>query len=80
MISCDVYKSNRRSLMYLYVSADSGLSRVPEALLRTFGEPKFVLNIELTPERALAKEDPQLVMDNLASQGYHLQMPPIEAL
>lgn len=80
MISCDVYKSRRRALMYLYVTPESGLDRVPEALLRTFGEPEFVLNLELTPDRTLAKEDPQVVIDNLNAQGYHLQMPPIEAL
>ena len=80
MISCDVYKSDRRALMYLYVLAGEGLERVPASLTKTFGNPTFVLNVELTPDKALAKEDPKLVIEHLKTQGYHLQMPPIEAL
>ena len=80
MISCDVYKSDRRALMYLYVSAGGGLERVPAALMKTFGTPTFVLNVELTPDKALAKEDPKVIIEHLETQGYHLQMPPIEAL
>ena len=80
MISCDVYKSDRLALMYLYVSAGGGLERVPAALMKTFGNPTFVLNVELTPDKALAKEDPKVIIEHLETQGYHLQMPPIEAV
>ncbi len=80
MVSCDVYKSDRRDLMYLYVLEGEGLERVPAALMKTFGNPTFVLNVELTPNKALAKEDPKVVIEHLETQGYHLQMPPIEAL
>ena len=80
MVSCDVYKSDRRALMYLYVLEGEGLERVPAALMKTLGNPTFVLNVELTPDKALAKEDPKVVIEHLGTQGYHLQMPPIEAL
>ena len=80
MISCDVYKSDRRELMYLYVLEAEGLERVPAALMKTFGNPTFVMNVELTPDKALAKEDSKVVIEHLETQGYHLQMPPIEAL
>ena len=75
-----MYKSDRRELMYLYVLEDEGLERVPAALMKTFGSPTFVLNVELTPDKVLAKEDPKVVIEHLETQGYHLQMPPIEAL
>ncbi|MNP82545.1 Protein YcgL [compost metagenome] len=32
----------------------------------------------LSPERKLAREDIAKVLENLESQGYHLQMPPAE--
>ncbi len=32
----------------------------------------------LSPERALSREDINVVLENLDSQGYHLQMPPAE--
>ena len=65
MVSCDVYKSDRRELMYLYVLEGEGLERVPAALMKTFGSPTFVLNVELTPDKALAKEDPRWLSSTL---------------
>ena len=65
MVSCDVYKSDRRELMYLYVLEGEGLERVPAALMKSFGNPTFVLNVELTPDKALAKEDPKVVIEHL---------------
>mgnify|MGYP000395067258 CR=1 FL=1 len=51
---------------------------LPVALLRVFGEPAFVMDLELSSNRKLAYEDIHEVMENLADQGYHLQMPPQE--
>ena len=65
MVSCDVYKSDRRELMYLYVLEGEGLERVPAALMKTFGNPTFVMNVELTPDKALAKEDSKVVSSTL---------------
>jgi len=75
MISCDVYKSDRRELMYLYVLEGEGLERVPAALMKTFGNPTFVLNALLTPGKVLAKEHPKVAMDHLEMHSYHLLMP-----
>ncbi len=76
-ISCEVYRSARHDNMYLYVRAEDGMSRVPEALLVHFGEAVPALTFELTPQRKLAKEDPKLVISNLQEHGYHLQLPPL---
>jgi uncharacterized protein len=73
-----VYKSERQRDLYLYVSADDDLSRVPEALLEKFGEPVHALTFELDANRTLAREDPQKVLANLEAEGFHLQMPPPE--
>jgi len=35
-----------------------------------------VLDVELTAERKLAREDPEEVRANLAARGFHLQFPP----
>jgi len=63
--------------MYLYVDEDDGLESVPEALLSEFGESSLVLTLELTPEKNLAKEDVVVVMENIRTRGYHLQLPPV---
>ncbi|MCY1402603.1 Protein YcgL [compost metagenome] len=75
---CSIYKSPRRNEMYLYVLKSDGLERVPEGLLPAFGKPQHAFDLVLTPERKLAREDIQQVLENLEKQGYHLQMPPAE--
>ena len=77
-MECEVYKSVKKENYYLYVEAGEGLDRVPEALLKQFGEVEKALTFELTPDRRLAREDAEQVISNLQSQGYHLQLPPAD--
>ena len=77
-IECDVYRSQRKADYYLYVPADDGLDRVPEALLQQLGAVEKTLTFTLTRERQLAREDATQVMSNLEAKGYHLQLPPPE--
>ncbi len=62
--------------MYLYTAKEDDFSCVPEALLKRFGTPIQVMEIALTEQRKLAREDVVVVIENLRSQGFHLQMPP----
>ena len=71
---CHIYRSNRKIDTYLYLADKDDFSVVPEDLLRVFGPPEFSFSFDLTQERVLAKEDSGEVLDNLASQGYHLQL------
>jgi len=71
---CHIYRSNRKLDTYLYLLDKDDLSVVPEELLRIFGSPEFSFSFDLTQDRKLAKEDTAEVLDNLASQGYHLQI------
>ncbi len=75
---CSIYRSTRKRDMYLYVLRADELKRVPESLLAAFGTPQLSFELVLTPERTLAREDINKVLENLDSQGYHLQMPPPE--
>lgn len=75
-ITCWVYRSPRKPEMYLYLRAEDDFSYVPEALLRGFGTPAKVMQLALTPQRTLSREDVAKVMENLRTQGFHLQMPP----
>lgn len=75
---CSIYKSPRKNEMYLYVERKDALKRVPEGLLVAFGAPIHTFDLVLSPERQLAREDIQVVLENLEKQGYHLQMPPGE--
>lgn len=73
---CSIYKSRRRDGMYLYVDRSEALSRVPESLLAAFGPAQLAFDLVLTPERKLEREDITTVLENIATQGFHLQMPP----
>ncbi len=73
---CAVYKSPKKDEMYLYVDKREGLSRVPEALLSTFGEPKEVMTLLITADKKLARVDADKVLDEISAKGFYLQMPP----
>jgi len=75
---CSIYRSPKRNEMYLYVLKSDVLKRVPPELLVAFGKPAHAFDLVLSPERALSREDINVVLENLDSQGYHLQMPPAE--
>ncbi len=75
---CSIYRSSKRSGMYLYVLKSDELKRVPPELTVAFGKALHAFDLVLSPERALAREDIHQVLANLDKQGYHLQMPPAE--
>ena len=75
-ISCWIYRSPRKEEMYLYLRTEDDFSEIPSDLLKRFGAPAKVMQLTLTPERKLAREDVNKVMENLCLQGFHLQMPP----
>jgi uncharacterized protein YcgL (UPF0745 family) len=73
---CYVYRSSRRDGAYLYLRERDDFSVVPATLLEVFGTPELALELDLTPERRLASEEPRQVIANLEERGFHLQMPP----
>ncbi|MBT8439159.1 MAG: YcgL domain-containing protein [Gammaproteobacteria bacterium] len=74
--TCWIYKSPKKEEMYLYVPRQDNFEDVPEILLQKFGNPLFVMELELTPNRKLARENAETILNNLAENGFHLQMPP----
>ena len=77
-MKCSVWKSSRKEFAYIYLAHDTPFEELPPQLRTAFGEPEFVMDLELTPERRLAYEDAAEVRDNLVEAGYHLQMPPTD--
>ena len=75
-IRCWIYKSPRKNEMYLYLPEKDGFSELPAPLVEQFGSPLLVMELELHPERKLARADAKQVISDLESQGFHLQMPP----
>ncbi len=71
-----VYKSQRKSDTFVYLAARDDFEKLPEALRAQLGELAFVLEVALTPQRRLARENPEVVRQHLAAHGFHLQFPP----
>lgn len=75
-----VYKSQRKADTYVYLAARDDFERLPPPVREQLGALQFVLEVALTPERRLARENPEQVRANLAARGFHLQFPPTLAL
>ncbi|MDH3690536.1 MAG: YcgL domain-containing protein [Gammaproteobacteria bacterium] len=75
---CAIYKGNRKQDTYLYVEREDDFTRVPEPLLAMLGPLEFVLALELTPKRKLARANTDEVLEQLSERGYYLQLPPQE--
>ena len=75
---CTVFRSSLKDFTYVYLLTGHDFDDLPDTLKAIFGQPEFVMHLDLTPERTLAYSDPKKVMQNLSEQGYHLQLPPKE--
>ena len=72
-----IYKSSRKEELYIYLAKKDDFSDVPQALFATMGkEPIFVMEVVLSSDKQLAREDVNKVIANLETQGYHVQIPP----
>lgn len=72
-----IYKSRKKDELYLYITTKDDFSDVPQALFDSMGkEPIFVMELELSEDKPLARENVVTVMKNLENQGFHVQMPP----
>lgn len=73
---CSIYKSTKKDNTYLYINNKDDFSPVPDALLKTFGTPQFVMVIKLDERHKLAQADIEKVKAELKGSGYYLQVPP----
>jgi len=71
-----IYKSLKKSELYLYLQKKDDFSVIPEPLLNSFGRIEFVMALEITPERKLAREDVTKVINSLQQKGFFVQLPP----
>ena len=71
-----VYKSLKKADTYLYLAKRDDFAGLPEPLRAQLGKQQFVLEVDLAPGRTLARENPDVVRENLATRGFHLQFPP----
>ena len=76
MKQCKVYRSDKKAETYLYLAEDMEFDDLPTQLQERFGVPAFVLCLELSTDRNLARVDVRKVLESLAEYGFYLQLPP----
>jgi hypothetical protein len=76
MKPCKVYRSDKKAETYLYLAEDMEFDDLPTQLQERFGVPAFVLRLELSTGRNLARVDVTKVLESLAEHGFYLQLPP----
>lgn len=75
-MQCFIHKSLKKEFLYLYTVSKADFSAIPVELLTNLGKIEFVMELELTEDRKLAKEDASKVLSSLNTKGYFIQLPP----
>lgn len=74
--ACTVYRCSRQAEMYLYLREGLDPATLPEPLRQRAGTLTPVMQLNLHPQRRLARVQTARVIEQLQSQGWFLQMPP----
>lgn len=70
-----VYKSLRKDDSYVFLASRDDFTRLPEPIRAQLGTLQFVLEVALTPGRKLARDNAEVVRENLTILGFHVQLP-----
>ena len=84
---CSIYKSSKKDEMYLYIARPEvnesetevvvdPLEVMPEVFRTAFGRATFVMDLELSESRKLARVSVLYGIDSISTKGFFLQMPP----
>lgn len=71
-----IYKSLRKADAYLYLRDKDAFGLVPDSVRAPLGGLEFVMSLEISEDRVLARASAAVVRSNLAERGYYLQVPP----
>ncbi len=75
-----IYRCNLKPDMYIYLAEEDVFDNVPKNIFSSLGIIEFCMELEITPDRKLAREDTLTVLNNLEQHGFHLQLPSNESI
>ncbi len=67
---CAIYRSKKKEGTYLYLAEKDKFDDVPEALMKSFGQPEFAMIIDLDKREKLAVVDIIKVKQSLQEEGF----------
>ena len=75
-----IYRCSNKPDMYIYLAEEDVFDNVPREIFNTLGIVEFAMELDITSNTKLAREDAQTVLDNLNEHGFHLQLPGDESV
>ena len=79
-MECFIYRCSLKPDMYIYLAEEDVFDNVPKEIFNSLGIVEFSMELEITPETRLAREDTETVIGNLKQHGFHLQLPGDESV
>lgn len=73
--TCYIYRCSAKLDMYIYLAEENNFDSIDDSIKKKLGTLDYAMTLEIKNDTKLAKEDPQKIIDNLKSQGFHLQLP-----
>ena len=77
---CFIYRCSLKPDMYIYLAEEDVFDNVPKEVFNSLGIVEFSMELDITPETRLAREDTETVIGNLKQHGFHLQLPGDESV
>ena len=71
-----IFKSRKNPDMYLFVREGQDMDELDPTVRERLGELEFVMALDLSEDRPLARTDTATVCSHIEKLGFHLQMPP----
>ncbi len=71
---CYIYRCNLKPDMYIYLAEEDNFENMPKEIFDSLGIVEFSMELEMTPETKLAREDTPTVLNNLDKHGFHIQL------
>lgn len=75
-----IYRCSLKPDMYIYLAEEDNFENVPGEIYNTLGIIEFSMELDITPETRLAREDTETVLNNLKQHGFHIQLPAKESV
>lgn len=77
---CYIYRCSLKPDTYIYLAEEDNFEKMPEAIFNTLGIVEFSMELEISADTKLAKEDTETVISNLKEHSFHIQLPSEETV
>lgn len=77
-MKCEVYKIKGDKNNFLWLPKDQSGSSKHEKIKKKFGELSFFKDVEVIPGKPMIAADPDEIINNIKTQGYHTQKARVE--